>query len=266
MITNIAEIETSLGLEAGQLTEMITSDEEKELDLSAVVILPKTTYDTRIDNIKKETSTTTKEILIKGFRKELELEFEGKNEDAFLTAMRGKLEKVKEEAVTDPEKRYTDLKSDFEKLQGNLTKAEQRAQELENGFKAKETENEIKSEFFKHIPDNVIVSKNTIMTEAKEKGFSFVIEDGKKVVKDSSGTILKDEKTLSPLSYKEFAETFVTPYLPKVDGGSGKGNETDPPKAGSYEAFMKESEKNNWNATEMNEEMAKRITAGTLKI
>ena len=34
MITNIAEIETSLGLEAGQLTEMITSDEEKELDLS----------------------------------------------------------------------------------------------------------------------------------------------------------------------------------------------------------------------------------------
>ena len=97
------------------------------------------------------------------------------------------------------------------------------------------------------------------------KGFSFEIEEGKKVVKDSSGEIVKDD-SFSPISYKAFLEGFITPYLPKVDGGSGKGNEADPPKAGSYEAFEKECAKNNWNATQINEEMMKRIKDGTLKM
>jgi hypothetical protein len=266
MIKNIAEIEVSLGLEAGKLTEMISSDEEHELDLNEIVVLPKATYTERIENIKKETSTTTKEILVKKMRNEFGLEFEGKTEDNLITAFKTKLEKVKEEAVTDPEKRYVDLKTDFEKLQSNFAKAEQEKTDLLDGFKKKEQENEIKSEFFKYVPDNTLVSKATIFTEATQQGFTFAIEDGKKVIKDSSGEIVKDEKTFSPLPYKDWVSNFVTPYLSKAAGGNGGSDEPGSGKAGSFEAFEKEAEKNGWNATQRNEKMQERIKNGTLKL
>ena len=101
--------------------------------------------------------------------------------------------------------------------------------------------------------------------EAKEKGFSFEKEDGNVVVKDSNGNILKDAN-YSPITVKDWVTTFSTPYLAKVEGGAGKGDDTGEGKAGSFEAFMKESERNSWDASKQNQEMAKRISNGTLKI
>ena len=265
-LENIAELEKTLGLESGKLNEMITSEENHTLDLTTKVIIDKAIYDERIANIKKESSTMTREILVKELRNEFELEFEGKTQENLINAFKTKLENVKDSAVKDPEKRFTDLKSDFEKLQKNFLEKDNEIAQIKDETIKKEKRNSVLNEVFKFIPENTLVSKNTILIEAEQKGFKFDQEEGVTVIKDAQGNILKDEHTLSPRSVKDFMESFVTPFLPKVEGGKCGNDETGNSKAGSFEAFMKEAEKQGWDNTKMNEEIAKRTKDGTLKL
>jgi len=261
-LENIAEIETTLGIESGKLIEMINSEEAFKVDLSEKVFLDKTAYEERIANIKKESATVAIETAVKEQRNNLGLDFQGKTIENLVSAIKAKTES---ENKIEPDEKYKNLKTDFDGLVSKLNEKDAEFNLFKTQIEKTNTLNEIKSEFTKYIPDNVLVSKSTIFTEAKEKGFSFEKEDGKIVIKDTNGNILKDDN-YSPLAVKDWVTNFSTPYLAKVEGGAGKGDDTGDGKAGSFEAFMKESERNSWNASKQNEEMAKRISNGTLKI
>jgi len=264
MIKNVETIEEALGLEKGKLVEMITSEEEHELDYTPAVIEKKTVYDERVENLKKSSANMAKETTIKEIKKKTGLEFEGKNEEAFVTAFKLHETKIKEETIKDPEERYTKLKTDFEKLQGNLTKKDEEIETLKTTFSKEKETGEIKNAFFGGIEIDTVVSKGTIFTEAKEKGFDFVKEEGKIVIK-KDGETLKDEKTLSPVDLKTWVTDFSTPYAKKKqEGGGGGDDETKQAKAGSFEAFEKEAEKEGWDDTKKNDEMLKRIKDKTL--
>ena len=253
-------IEKALGIEEGKFTEQIST-----IDLSGFVIEPKSIYEERVANLKANSATMAKEVAIKEIKKALGLEFEGKNETLLIDALKSKFETIKSEVIKDPEQRFTALKADFDKLQGNLLAKETEFETFKTNITKQNELNEIKNDFTKYIPENVLVSKSTIFTEAKEKGFSFEREDGKTVIKQN-GEILKDEKTLSPIGLDNWVKTFATPYLKTVEGGSGRKDDVPPAKAGSFEAFEKEAEKNGWDATKINTEMAIRIKAGTLSL
>ena len=77
-LDNIAEIETTLGIESGRLIEMINSEEAFSVDLSEKVFLSKTAYEERIANIKKESATVAIETAVKEQRNTLGLDFQGK--------------------------------------------------------------------------------------------------------------------------------------------------------------------------------------------
>lgn len=262
-VENLNEIETSLGLEPGKLSEMITSEESHTIDLSERIILPKETYEERISNLKKEAATAAIEIAVKEQRNALGLEFQGKTIENLVNAIKVKVET---DSKIEPEEKYKNLKSDFEKLQSNLVEKENEFTTFKINIEKQNSLAEIKNEFTKYVPDNTLVSKSTIFVEAKEKGFSFEKEDGRVVIKDAMGNVIKNDSTLSPVSVKEWVTEFVTPYLPAATGGSGKKDEPGGAKTGSLEAFMKEAEKQGWNASQQNEEMAKRIANGTLKL
>ena len=264
-LENIGEIEKALGLEEGKFTEMLSSEEKHSIDLSGLLIEPKSIYEERIANLKANSATMAKEVAIKEIKKSLGLEFEGKNETVLIEALKSKFETIKNEVIKDPEQRYTSLKADFDKLQGNLVAKETEFETFKTNINKQAELNEIKNDFTKHIPENVLVSKSTIFTEPKEKGFSFEREEGKTVIKQN-GEVLKDEKTLSPVSIETWVKSFVTPYLKGVEGGKGGKDETPPSKAGSFEAFEKEAIKNGWDATKTNQEMAKRIKDGSLTL
>jgi len=265
-IANLTAIEESLGIESGKLTEMLSSEEEHTVDLTKKVILDKSVYDERISNIKKDSSIMSNDIFIKELRNAFELEFEGKTKENLIDAFKTKIEKEKAEGIKDPEQRYTTLKTDFEKLQANFTAKDKEIEDIKTRNSEKEKRSVIVNEVFKFIPDNALVSKNTILIEAEQKGYKFDIDDGKTVVRDESGEILKNETTLSPKSVKEFMESFITPFLPAVEGGGGGKDETGGGKAGSFDAFMKEAEKNGWDNAKVNEEIMKRTKDGTLKL
>lgn len=253
-------IEKALGIEEGKFSEQIGT-----IDLSGFVIEPKSIYEERVANLKANSATMAKEVAVKEIKKALGLEFEGKNETLLIDALKSKFETIKSEVVKDPEQRFTTLKADFDKLQGNFVAKETEFETFKTTITKQNELNEIKSDFTKYIPENVLVSKSTIFTEAKEKGFSFEKEDGKTVIKQN-GEVLKDDKTLSPVSLDNWVKTFSTPYLKTVEGGSGRKDDVPPAKAGSFEAFEKEAEKNGWDASKVNSEMSKRIKEGTLTL
>ena len=262
-IENIAELEKTLGLGDGKLQEMITSEEKHKIDLSEKVILDKTTYDERISNIKKESSTMALEIAIKEQRNALGLDFQGKTMENLVTALKTKVEA---ESKIEPEEKYKTLKSDFEKLQQNLQQKEAEFNTFKTNIEKQNELNEIKGEFTKHIAGETLVSKTTIFTEAKERGYSFEKQEGKIVVK-LNGEVQKNNDTLSPITVKDFVTEFQTPYLKTPTGGAGGGDDGGSgAKAGSLEAFQKEAEKNGWSVAKTNEEMAKRMKEGTLKV
>jgi hypothetical protein len=265
-IANLSEIETSLGLESGKLSEMMTSEEEHTLDMSQRVFFDKSTYDERVGNIKKESSNMASEIFIKELRNAFSLEFEGKTKENLIEAFKTKIQKEKEDGIKDPEARYTTLKTDFEQLQSNYSLKVKEIETINTTNSEKDRKSSIQSEVFKYIPENALVSKNTIMIEAEQKGFKFDIDEGKMVVRDSSGNILKNETSFSPTTVEEFMQGFVTPFLPAVEGGAGGKDDTGAGKAGSFEAFEKEAEKNGWDAQKINAEIMKRTADGTLKM
>ena len=261
-LENIAEIETTLGVESGKLIEMINSEEAFKVDLTEKVFLDKTAYEERIANIRKESATVAIETAVKEQRNNLGLDFQGKTIENLVTAIKAKTES---ESKIEPDEKFKTLKSEFDGLVSKLNEKDAEFNSFKSNIEKTNLLNEIKGEFTKYIPDNVLVSKSTIFTEAKEKGFSFEKEDGKIVIKDTNGNILKDDN-YSPVSVKDWVSTFSTPYLAKAEGGKGAADDLGEAKAGSFEAFMKESERNGWNAMKQNEEMAKRISNGTLKI
>lgn len=261
-LENIAEIETTLGIESGKLIEMINSEEAFSVDLSEKVFLSKTAYEERIENIKKESATVAIESAVKQQRNELGLDFQGKTIDNLVSAIKAKTES---ESKIEPEEKFKTLKSEFDGLVSKLNEKDAEFNSFKSQIEQTNLINEIKGEFTKHIPDNVLVSKSTIFTEAKEKGFSFEKEEGKIVIKDTNGNVLKDDN-YSPISVKDWVSNFSTPYLAKAEGGKGEGDNLGEGKAGSFEAFLKESERQGWDVMRKNQEMAKRISNGTLKI
>ena len=261
-LENIAEIETTLGIESGKLIEMINSEEAFKVDLTEKIFLDKTAYEERIANIKKESATVAIETAVKEQRNNLGLDFQGKTIENLVSAIKLKTES---ENKIEPDEKYKTLKSEFDGLVSKLNEKDSEFNSFKSNIEKTNLINEIKGEFTKYIPDNTLVSKSTIFTEAKEKGFSFEKEEGVVVIKDSNGNILKDDN-YSPISVKDWVSNFSTPYLPKVEGGKGANDDLGESKAGSFEAFMKESERQGWNASKQNSEMAKRISNGTLKI
>ena len=161
-LENLNEIEKAFGLTDGQLVDMINSEEKHSLDLSELVIEPKSIYEERIKNIKTDSAVMAREVTVKKVRDAFGLEFQGKYEENLIEALKGRDEKIKSEVIKDPEERYTTLKSDFEKLQQNLNAEIQKRSDLELTYTQKQKEDKIKGDLFKHIPDNVIVGKSTI--------------------------------------------------------------------------------------------------------
>lgn len=262
-VENIDILEQSLGLEKGKLTEMITSEDKHTLEFDKYVIKPKSDYDDLLNNIKKESSTAAVEIAIKNARNELGLDFQGKTMENLLKSY---AEKIEAEAKVDPNKKYDSLKSDFDKLQGNLKEWETKYTTLESTYKQKEQASTIKNTLLKEIPENTLLDKEDILALAMAKYQFGIDEDGFAISKE--GVLLKNDSNMNRITPSEFMKTFITPYLKPIDGGAGGKDSTGGNKETSLELFNKKMESKgiNINSQKYNEEMKLAMSNGTLKL
>ncbi len=260
-IENINEIEQSLGLEAGKLIELINSEDKVKIDLSNKVIYDKNDYNSLINNIKKEEFKKGQELLLKELKDEQGLEYEGRKDPKnFIKHFR---EKIEAESKIEPEKKYSNLKTDFEKLQEINQSLTQKYSELEMSIKKRENERFINETLLSEIPDNTTIPKDDILAILKAKNEFNVGEDGLEIIKD--GEVLKNQTTRDLLTPNEFMKDFIKPYLKDVEGGRGNQDD-DGVKAGTFESFDAEMKNKGIVGQEYNIEMQKRIKEGTLKV
>lgn len=264
MIENIGEIEKSLGVEEGKLSEMLSSEEKHSVDLSGRMILPKEDYDLRITNIQSESEKKGEELLLKRLKEDNGLDYEGrKDPNNFVTALKAKIEA---ESKIEPEKRYSDLKSDFEKLQGLKETAELNFTSLQENVIKEKNDFKINSSLIKEIPDNTIIDPKKIVTLLKTEHNFNISDNGIEIIKD--GKVLKNESTFAPLTASEFMKDAIKPYLKAVDGGAGGRDNPENFKSGSMEAFDKEmvAKDINIGSEAYSQEMFKRVKDKTLTI
>lgn len=268
MIKNIAVIEEKLGIEKGKLAEMVTSDEEHEVNLEELVIRSKADDSTFIENLKRETGKAAVEVAVKRAvekAKEKGIEIKAKDVDTLIEVSMAVGE---EKAKVEPNTQIETLKKEKKEALDKVTELNNEVSTLKTTYQQEKKQIQKITEFTKHVPSNALISPETIYKEAETQGYVIDEEEGQFVVKDKTGNIIKDAN-LSPIPVKDFVSTFVTPFVPKEDGGGGGGD--DPSKggggkAGSLEAFEKEAEKENWSMEKKNEVMAQRIADKTLTI
>jgi len=255
------------------IAEAIEKKTALEIKDAAISVFKTDEYNTRIENIKFETSKQARinqtEVIGKERKKRWGIEGIASTKDEEIdNAIR---EKILADAKIEPNQKIKDLEADKIKLQQNLTRLETEKTELSNQFAQKEKEGKINSIIFSAIPEKAVsetLTRNDIVSVFKGNGYQVDIVDEKEVVK-VNGEVLKHTTTLEPLKLADVMSKFVTDkgFL-KQDGGRGAGDSTDKGTPGTLEAFTKEmkAKEIEVGSEAYAKEMGERIKNKTLKI
>lgn len=268
-IENMTEIESSLGLAEGTLQEAIASDDAtkieipqgKFIDTETHVIRTKEDQDVFLKNTREEAKKAGLEQAIKEMRNELGYSFEGKTLDNLLKAHG---DKIQSDAGAEPNAKIKELTTDLEKLRGVNSEWEAKYNTLVSESTAKDNQRRIDTNIFNSIEGEFILPKAQLSTLFKAE-YEVVEEDGKQLIK-KNGETLKSDSNLEPLSLTDIMPKFLEAFAKPVEGGSGGGDSTGNPKAGTLEAFEKEMSDAGKSREDMNIEMQRRIKEGTLTV
>ncbi len=197
--------------------------EEVEVNAENLSIRSKEEEETFINNLKKETVKTALEMEVKKYRNDLGLEFEGKNMDNLVEALK---EKHREEFTKDPNKQLEQLQADLKTIQERNKTLEDEKNGIKSEFEGYKKDRTRMEQITKGLPDNLALPKDDMMLILNNKIKTDVDENGNVVVLDENGQIKKDAN-LQPIAYEKELENFFSQnesYLKTPEGGRGGGD------------------------------------------
>lgn len=276
MIKNIEAVETALGLQPGEFKTMYESADEKELPVADYSIEKKSDLDTRIKNLEKakydEGKIAGDEIVKKDFAKAFGIDISGEkskkaNVDFFKTEISTK---ILADAKIEPSKKIAELEADKQKALGMVGEWETKYTGLESSFKERENSYKVSEAIKSKLPASVKtkIPLSDMATLYGLKRNPKMDAEGRIVIHGEDGQVMKNEKTLSPLTIEEDMLNWQTQYLEAAAGGGRGGDNPGQAKQGTLEAFDKEMKDASINvgSQKYNEEMRNRIKAKTLII
>jgi len=234
----ITDIEKLLKLEAGTLKAAA----EKDLDITLSTLHVRTdeeeaTLQANIEAQKKERYEAGIEVAekrkVKDISEKLGYSLEGKAK-----TLENLLEIHSESLEKKAKKPLTEIETDFKKLQENYIQLEKSHNDFKTSVENEKSINFFRTSLAKAIPANVelLFNPERIISFA-EKEISHKVENGTLLLKKGDD-ILKNPKTLQPLSAEEFMADYIKDFVKKPTGGTGQKDAT-PNNVGSYEAFIK---------------------------
>lgn len=226
--------------------ELLKAIEEKkdEIELKAddLSIRSKEEEETFINNLKKDTVKTALEMEVKKYRNDLGLEFEGKNMDNLIEALK---EKHREEFTKDPNKQLEQLQADLKTVQERNKVLEEEKNGIKSEFEGYKKDRTRTEQITKGLPDNLALPKEDMLLILNSKIKTDVDENGNVVVLDENGQVKKDAN-LQPIPYEKELENFFSEndsYLKAPEGGRGGGDSSgEPSNVKSIDHFNKKME------------------------
>lgn len=268
-IENIDVLEKFVTLPDGKkLSDLLGSDEKHEIKLNETLkVFEEEEHKTLIDNHRGEAEIAGKEKLLKEMRDASELKYDGvKDPKNFVTALTTKVkENTLEEAKIVPDKKIEELNVDLEKLRTQLGEKDNKLGEWENKWNDSQQDNKIDSFIMQAIPEKTNISKNEILTLAKNTDFKLKF-DGEKPTIEKNGEVVKNDLR-EPVDALEYLKEFTSKFAIKPEGGKGGGDDTTTG-GGSYEKFVKEMKDDGKNegSEAFTRELQKRIADQTVKM
>lgn len=262
-IENLKELESSLKLKEGTLTAAIENEEAVKINIESLLIRTIEEDETRTANLKTEYHTAGREIAIKTAREDYGLDFQGKNMENLMSAIKTK---VLAEANVEPSAKIKELTADNEALKLNITGLQTEVNDSKLLFAKQTTQRSIDNMIHGAIQGDLTISKDDAALLFKNK-FGTELNEGGKLLISQNGEVMKNQTTLDPVGITDVMSNFLSTYTKKVEGGAGGGDQTGGGKEGTMEAFNKEMVNAGITigSEPYNQESSKRIMAGTLK-
>lgn len=239
--TTMTKLETVLGLEGGALKAAIESDDSKELkipegkfvDNDSTVFTSKELL-RRDDKLKETHENAGREMLVKEFKRDNDLEFDGKTIE-HLRAF-DKINILKE-AGKEPEGKILELETDKKKLVLANQDWETKHDNLVNSNALADVRRKNDGDILGFMTGKYSIPSSDILTIFNSKHDIKADGDGRAV--SLNGEVLKDEKTLENVTLKSVVEDFSKQYAADATGGNGGGNEGGTGSGGNISAFDK---------------------------
>lgn len=268
--TTMTKLETVLGLEGGALKAAIESEDSKEITIptgqfvdSESTVFTKKELLRRDDKLKETHEQAGKEILVKEYKREKGLEFDGKSLDHLLSFSN---EKALEEAGKEPDAKIKELETKNQKLVESIENWEIK----HNGLLESNTKADLKrgndNDVLGFMSGEYSIPKSDMLTIFNSK--HNIDKDGENRIVSRNGEKLEDGKTFEPLGLKGIVEDFAKQYAKDPAGGSGGGDEGGGSTGSNIEAFNKRMKNlgHNIGSETYMQEHAKAIADSTLTV
>jgi len=214
----IQKIAATLKMDAAALESAITDTAEKDIAIpDNITVLTAEELATR-DRAKelagrKAGETASIEMLIKDKKKELGLEFEGKDPDTFIEALQ---QKALADAKIAPDEKLKEKDKTISQLQKNIQTLQNEKQQIEQ----KVSQVKVEATVLKSIPSNLKAGMDAeeVLTLMKAKGYDFTEKDGQIVAVKNGETIA--DQALNPRPIKDVVTEYAT-ERGWIDTGTG---------------------------------------------
>lgn len=218
-INSIAKL---LRVEPQDLEAKIKSEGEEDITLPELKVFTDEEFKTRLKNETTSSyndgKTAGVEMLVKDKKKELGLDFEGKDLDSLLNHV---TEKVKKESGK-PNERVQELENDIKKLNQTHQQALQEREQKLGEFQKKYNQSVISNQLLNIVPNETTIPKEDVLTLFHANFQTELTEDGRTVVK-RNGEVIKDPTTASERELKDVFQEFITErkYVKQTPGRGG---------------------------------------------
>ena len=204
----ISKIAAALKIDATAFEEALTKAEEVELTIpDNLVVLTSEELSSRDKTTEKrgydKGSEASIEMLVKDKKRELGLDFEGKDPEKLLESFKAK---VLVDAKVEPSAALQEKETIITGLRSNLLKLQQEKDEVASSVQKIKLETTIS----KAIPTNLVagVEADEVLLTMRHKGYEFEEKDGALVAK-KNGEVIADT-ALRPIPIKDVINAYVT--------------------------------------------------------
>lgn len=240
-------IETAFGLTEGEFDKLYADKDEKDIPIADFVIEKKADQVIRIANLEKAKENAGIEIGKEIMVKEIRTEF-GIDKDKLPKKVDAKkvkevvFAKVSEDLKIAPDTRVTELQKDKEELGKKVIEWETKYTGLEQTHAKKERISGVKTQLFAKAPEKLIIPIEDAFTLGTTKKGIKIDFDGETPVFKLNGAVMKNEKTLNPMTAEEVAPMIFADYVGQIQGGAGDKDKPGQSKPGTLAAFRKKME------------------------
>lgn len=241
----IESLAGALKLKVEDLTQVLTSEDEKDLELPKLEIFTSEEFETFKENLKDahgkakydEGKTASREMLLKEMSKEVGFENPIKDANEFISKFKSS---ILETAKIEPNKKVQELETSLSNLQSKLDDKDNEISKILNDYKQKETRIKVQS-LFPDLSDKIGINQEDMTTLFFNKGYE-IKDDG--IYKE--GHILKDARE-NPLKLNDVVNGFIAERKWTVEklegrggGAQGKSSISNlPTNLDEYDAYIK---------------------------